>query len=129
MIRRLCAVLAVPFFAMIAACVAETSPSDDGLAESSGSVTSDGSIGSSCTSDASCDSGVCFSAHDYQAYWPWCYGTVCTVECEERVDDVYCQQVAEDAGSAYAEYAYCANVNGRGVCELFAAGLGSFGCE
>ena len=91
-----------------------------------------GSLGSSCSSDSQCASGLCANLHTSQTYWPWCYGTICTVPCEgQQSGDAYCQQVAEEAGAPYPEGAYCTAFGFESyyACDLAAAGLGTVSCE
>ncbi len=79
----------------------------------------DAPIGADCTDDADCESGVCW---DYEDYDPFCFGAVCSSECEEHED---CVEVASDAGSPYPENAQCGD---DGRCDLVGTGLGAFAC-
>ena len=76
-------------------------------------------IGAECTDDADCSSGVCWDFSDYD---PFCFGAICSSECEEDED---CVDVATDAGSIAPENAYCGE---DGRCDLVGTGLGAFAC-
>jgi hypothetical protein len=88
--------------------------------------------GANCSSNSQCASGVCADLHTSQAYWPYCYGKVCTVPCEgEQSGDAYCQQVARAAGARAPQQAYCTwfGYESYLACDLAAAGLGTISCE
>jgi hypothetical protein len=96
-------------------------------------------IGQGCDYDTQCASGLCWRTDDsYPLYNPsWEQGSSCTLECDEG-DNAFCQQLAAQYNAPRPNSARCIfaravyDEEGDGsyyVCDLVAAGLGSYWSE
>jgi hypothetical protein len=98
-------------------------------------------IGGGCNTDSDCATGLCWDTLDsYPTYNPsWEHGTLCTVECEPgSAGDTYCRNLAAQYNAPRPNSARCLfaravyDDQGDGsyyVCDLIAAGLGSYWSE
>lgn len=99
-----------------------TTAAETGSTEGEGSTTASVGpleIGDDCKADNQCMTGVCWDFSDYD---PFCFGAVCSIECQNNGD---CVQAFTEAGSPNAMGATC---GGDGRCEGLGSGFGAFAC-
>lgn len=77
-------------------------------------------LGGTCEVDSDCASGHCWDFNDYD---PYCYGTVCTVECTSDAD---CIEAVSNTDAYLPERAQCGD---DGLCDVVSTGLGRFVCD